>query len=242
MPRILTVCAIGTALAALAAGGCQTPASLKITPEEMELDGAGTTAKIVVTVLDEDGAPIEEGVDIVFFSTDQEHFKLNTTNGEVTAQASGEGYVEVEVVGTEIKVEVPVRVKIASSLNVSHPQKRLRLWTGQVKDDVWSEVYSEKGATIIGFKPEWTSEDPSVVSVEPVHPERRQSWVKLVGKKSGKTNIFTCFRGICETIVINVYDEDEEVDLAGNRIAKEAKEKAEKAKKRKEKNTKKIKF
>jgi hypothetical protein len=242
MPRIVTACAIGLALAALAAGGCQTPASLKITPEEVVLDGAGTAQKIQVTVLDEEGNPMEEAVDIVFFSTDQEHFKLDTTNGEVTAQASGEGYVEVEVVGTDIKTEVPVRVKIAGSINVSHPQKRLRLWTGQVKDDVWSEVYSEKGATIIGFKPEWSTEDPTVVTVEPVFPERRQSWVKLVGKKSGKTNIFTCFRGMCETIVINVYDEDEEVDLAGNRIAKEAKEKAEKEKKRREKNTKKMKF
>jgi hypothetical protein len=234
--------AIGVALATLLAAGCQTPASLEINPEEVVLDGAGTTAKIQVKVLDEEGNPIEEGVDVVFFSTDTEHFKLNTTNGEVTAQASGEGFVEIEVVGTEIKVDVPVRVKIASSLNVSHPQKRLRLWTGQVKEDVWSEVYSEKGATIIGFKPDWKTEDPSVVTVEPINPERRQSWVKLVGMKSGKTNIFTCFRGICETIVINVYDEDEEVDLAGNRIAKEAKEKAEKAKKKKEKNTKKIKF
>jgi len=242
MTRYLTGSAIASVLAALIACGCQTPTSLEITPDNVVIDGAGTTAKIDVKVLDQDGKPIEDGVDVVFFSEDKEHFKLNTTNGEVTGQASGEGIVEVEVVGTEIEVDVPVRVKIAASINVSHPQLRLRLWTGQVKEDVWSEVYSEKGATIEGFKPDWKSEDPSVVTVEPIHPERRQSWVKLVGVKSGKTNIFTCFRGICETIVINVYDEDEEVDLAGNRIAKEAKEKAEKEKKKKEKNTKKIKF
>lgn len=241
MVRITTGSAAALALAAAFAMACQTPADLEITPAEVVLDGAGTMVKLEVKVVDDEGQPIEDPPDIVFFSADTEHFKLES-NGEVTAQASGEGIVEVELVGTAIKKEVPVRVKIAGSINTSHPQLRLRLWTGQVKEDVWSEVYSEKGAFIEGFKTEWTSEDPSVVTVEPIHPERRQSWVKLVGKKSGRTNIYTCFRGICETIVINVYDEDEEVDLAGNRIAKEAKEKAEKEKKKKEKNTKRMKF
>jgi len=240
MIRITTIGA-GLALCALISGACTpTPVSFDINPEDVVLDGAGTKVKLDVKVLDADGQVIDEGVDVVFFSEDTEHFKLSSS-GELSAQASGEGKVEIEVVGTELKTEVPVRVKIASSINLSHPQKRLRLWTGQVKDNVWSEVYSEKGAFIEGFKPDWKTDDASVVSVEPVFPDRRQSWVKMTGVKSGKTNLHTCFRGICETIVVAVYDEDEEVSLDGTRIPKDAKKKAEEEKKKKKK-AKKMKF
>jgi hypothetical protein len=227
--------------AVLAAACSPTPASIEINPKDVVLDGAGTKLKLDVRVLDADGVVIEEGVDVVFFSADTEHFKLSSS-GEITAQASGEGVVEIELVGTQIKKEVPVRVKIAGSINLSHPQKRLRLWTGQVKDNVWSEVHSEKGAFIEGFRPDWKTEDATVVSVEPVFPDRRQSWVKMVGMKSGKTNLFTCFRGICETIVVAVYDEDEEVSLDGTRIPKDAKKKKEEQKKKKLKKAKKMKF
>ncbi|MFO8073096.1 MAG: hypothetical protein R6V85_14590 [Polyangia bacterium] len=196
-----------------------TPADLKVEPEKVVLDGRGDTAEIEATIVDEEGNPITEGYDLTWFSTDTDLFKL-TQNGEVTAEASGEGTVEIEVVGTELKASVPVRVKIASSISTSH-EKSLRLWTGQVKDDVWAEVHSEKGAFIEGFKPEWSSADPSIVEVESIDdPERRQSWVKMTGLKSGNTYVTASFRNLSKQLIVRVYDEDEEVNLAGERLGK----------------------
>lgn len=213
------------ALALCAIVGCSpTPVKLEVIPPEVVLDGEDATLKLVGKVLDADGNPINEGVDVLWFSEDSSVFKLEP-DGTLNAVASGEGEVEAEVVGTDLKATVPVRVKIASSLNLSH--EKLRLWTGQVKDNVWSEVHSEKGAFIEGFIPEWASEDPTIVKVEPINdPNRRQSWVKLTGMKSGNTYIMTTFRHLTESIRVRVYDEDEEVALDGTRIPKDAKEKA----------------
>jgi hypothetical protein len=244
------VCLLIGALALTAAMGCSpTPVDLEIIPESVVLDGADATQKLVAKVLDGDGNPISEGVDVLWFSEDSKIFKL-ATDGTLTAVASGEGEVEAEVVGADIKKTVEVRVKIASSINVSH--EKLRLWTGQVKDNVWSEVHSEKGAFIEGFMPEWSSEDPTIVKVEQINdPNRRQSWVKLTGMKSGNTHIITSFRHLMKSVRVRVYDEDEEVALDGTRIPKNAKEKAQmekdkwkstKEKKKKKKSPKKMKF
>jgi hypothetical protein len=161
-------------------------------------------------------------VEFVWFSDDTSIIKLSQ-DGEVEAISSGEATVEVEVVGTKLKTEVRVRVKIPASINVSH--EKLRLWTGQVKDNVWAEVHSEKDAFIEGYLPEWSSEDPSIVKVEPINdPNRRQSWVRMTGMKSGNTYIYATFQGLSKMIRVAVFDEDEEVALDGTRIPKEKKE------------------
>ncbi len=203
-----------------------TPADLEVKPEKVVLDGRGDTAEIEATIVDEEGSPITEGYDLTWFSTDTDLFKL-TQDGKLTAEASGEGTVEIEVVGAELKASVPVRVKIPASIHTSH-EKSLRLWTGQVKDDVWAEVHSEKGAFIEGFKPEWSSAEPSIVAVEPIDdPKRRQSWVKMTGLKSGNTYVTASFRNLSKQLIVRVYDEDEEVNLAGERLGKKKGEKEE---------------
>lgn len=219
MKKIITTLIAAMAATWALAACSPTPTELKIGKEKYVLDGADAKDKIEVTVLDPDGKPITEGLDIVFFSTDTKIIKLDQQSGDIEAVASGEAEVEVEVVGTQLKKTAPVRVKIASSINVSH--EKLRLWTGQVKDNVWSEVHSEKGAWIEGFYPEWASEDPTIVKVEPINDKnRRQSWVKMTGLKSGDTYIITTFRHLSKSIRVRVYDEDEEVSLAGERIGK----------------------
>ena len=206
--------------------GCATPAKVEIVPDKVVLDGAGATAKLAAKVFDKNGEELTEGVEIVWFSDDTDIFKLSQ-DGEVSAVASGEGKVEVEVVGAKLTAEAPVRVKIPASINVSH--ERLRLWTGQVKENVWAEVHSEKGAFIEGYLPEWTSEDPTVVKVEQIDdPNRRQSWVRMTGMKSGNTFIYATFQGISQQIKVGVFDEDEEVALDGTRIPKDAKQEQEK--------------
>jgi hypothetical protein len=217
--KISSIAVVFAALTALAACTPR-PASLVIEPEKAVLDGGGSTLKLEAKVLDADGRPISEGVDVTWFSTDAEIFKLDQ-DGTLTARSSGEGKVEVEVVGTELEAIVPVRVKIASSIVTSH-EKSLSLWVGQEKDNVWAEVHSEKDAFIEGFKPTWSSSDPSIVKVENLVDERRQAWVKLTALKSGDTYITASFRDLTYDIIVRVYSDDEEVSLDGTRKKKEA--------------------
>jgi hypothetical protein len=215
----ITAVAVTAAALVLLASCSPKPASLVIEPEKAVLDGSGSTLKLQAKVLDADGQPITEGVDVTWFSTDSGIFKLDQ-DGTVTARASGEGEVEVEVVGTELKTTVPVRVKIASSIVTSH-EKSLSLWVGQVKDNVWAEVHSEKDAFVEGFKPTWSSSDSSIVKVENLVDARRQAWAKLTALKSGDTYITATFRDITYDIIVRVYSEDEEISLDGTRKKKE---------------------
>lgn len=203
--------------------GCSpTPVSVEILPKEVILEGVGAEQKLEARVLDADGKAIPNFTDIVWFSEDREHIKLSA-DGTVTARASGEAQVEVEVVNTELKATVRIRVKIAASIVVSH--EKLRLWTGQVKENVSAEVRSEKGAFIEGYLPTWVSDDPDIVKVEPiVDPNRRQSWVRLTGMKSGNTFIYAKYQNFSEQIRIAVFDEDEEVAMDGTRIPKNTEE------------------
>lgn len=196
---------------------CSKPAKIEITPAKVVLEEPGATQQLQAKVFDADGALIPDAR-VVWFSTDTKLIKLSQ-DGEVSAIASGEANVEVEVVNSPIKASVPIRVKIPSSIHVSH--EKLRLWIGQVKDNVWAEVHSEKGAFVEGYLPSWTSDDPTIVKVEPiVDAKRRQSWVKMTGLKSGVTYINASFRGITKTIRVGVFGEEEEVDLSGQRIEK----------------------
>ncbi len=235
----ISVFIIGCLITALS--GCSpTPAKVEIIPEKVVLEGADATQKLTAKVTDADGKDITKDVDIIWFSEDTKRIKLSS-DGTVKAVASGETEVEVEVVGTEITGTVPIRIKIPGSLKVSH--ERLRLWTGQVKEDVYAEVHSEKGAFIEGYLPTWESEDPEIVKVEPiVDPSRRQSFVKMTGMKSGTAFIYAKFQHFSKRIRVAVYDDGEEVAADGTRITEEqkkAKEEAKKEKSRKKKKRKK---
>ncbi|MCP4604730.1 MAG: hypothetical protein GY847_30115 [Proteobacteria bacterium] len=218
---------------------CTTPDKIEVIPDNIVLEGPGASKKLEAKVFDKDGKQITEGTEVVWFSEDTKIIKLSH-DGEVTGIASGEAKVEVELVGTKLKTEASIRVKIPASINVSH--EKLRLWTGQVKDNVWAEVHSEKGAFIEGYMPEWHSEDPTIVKVEQIKdPPRRQSWVRLTGIKSGLTHINASFQAIAKRIRVSVYDEDEEVALDGRRIPKEKDENKDENKEEEEKDKKKSK-
>jgi hypothetical protein len=201
--------------------GCSSPSKLEAIPNSVVLHGLGTTKKIEIEVYDSSEDLVDEDLKFVWFSTDTKIIRLDQ-DGTVEGIASGEAEVEIEVIGTDLKTTVPVRVKNATSIKVSH--EKLRLWTGQVKIDVWAEVHSEKGAFIEGYLPNWNSDDPTVVKVEARNDvRRRQSWVKLTGLKSGTTYINAVFKNLTKTIKVSVFDEDEEVELDGTRIPKKKK-------------------
>lgn len=206
-------------IAVAALSGCQTAAKVEILPNDIVLEGVGATLKLKARVLDTKGEEMTDKVKIVWFSSDTKHIKLSH-DGEIKAISSGEAKVEVEVVGTDLKTVAPVRIKIAASINTSH--EKLRLWTGQVKENVWAEVHSEKGAFIEGYLPVWTSDDPSIVKVEPIEdPKRRQSWVKMTAMKSGDTIINATYSQFTKSIRVAVFDEDEQVALDGTRIPRD---------------------
>jgi uncharacterized protein YjdB len=198
--------------------GCSAPSKLEAIPENVVLDGLGTSEKIAIKVYDDNGDLVTEELKFVWFSSSTTIIRLEQ-DGTVTGVASGEAEVEVELVGGELKTTVPVRVKNPASIKVSH--EKLRLWTGQVKTDVWAGVHSEKDAFIEGYMPKWNSDDPTVVQVEPiVDARRRQSWVKLTAIKSGTTYVNAVFKNLTKAIRVSVFDEDEEAELDGTRIPK----------------------
>ena len=229
--HIVVLCAASLVMG-LAGCGPQ-PTSVEILPEEVILEGVGDTQKLEARVLDEKGNPIPNFTDIVWFSEDMEHIKL-AADGTVTSKASGEAKVDVEVVNTDIKATIKIRVKVPGSINVSH--EKLRLWTGQVKENVYAEVLSEKGAFVEGYRPDWVSDDPDIVKVERIEdPSRRQSWVRMTGMRSGSTFIYAKFQHFSKQIRVAVYDEDEEVAMDGTRIPKDKDGKDSKKKKKKKK-------
>ena len=220
---------LGLATAAGLIGCGPTPTSVEIVPNEVILEGAGAEQKLEARVLDADGKVIPNFKDIVWFSEDRDHIKLST-DGTVKAIASGEAKVELEVVNTELKATAKVRVKIASSIHVSH--EKLRLWTGQVKENVYAEVHSEKDAFIEGYRPTWVSDDPDIVKVETIEdPNRRQSFARITGMKSGNTFIYAKYKNLSQQIRVAVFDEDEEVAMDGTRIPKNKDGEAEEAEK-----------
>ena len=102
------------AAAVLATLGCNAPASMEAVPDSLVMDGLGHEEKIEVNVYNKDGQPITEDLKFVWFSSDTAIIKLDQT-GTVRGIASGEAAVEVELVGTDLKAKIPVRIKNPSS-------------------------------------------------------------------------------------------------------------------------------
>ncbi|MCP4602447.1 MAG: hypothetical protein GY847_18350 [Proteobacteria bacterium] len=214
--------------------GCTTPASIEVTPNNVVFEKAGSTLMLYARVLDQDGNQMSiKGMDIIWSCEDTKNVRV-TSDGQVTAVASGETEVQVSIADTEVTAKVPVRVKLASSIRISH--EKIRLWTDQIREDVWAEVLSEKGAFVEGFLPKWSSRDESVARAEPiVDPKRRQSWVKITGIKPGTARIEASFRGITKDIRVAVFSKDEEVNMVGEHISKKKEKDAKKARAKKKK-------
>ncbi len=226
MKRVLFV--VLTATAAIVTAACSTPADIRFDKEVYVLEGFDAEGQIVATAVDADGTPIKDGVDMTFFCQKNDIVKV-TNDGKLKAVASGEDEVEVEIVGTEIKKIAKVRVKIPGSIAVSH--EKLRLWVGQVKKNVAAWVLSEKEAYIEGYLPDWTSDDPTIVSVkripDPTRGQYQRSYVEMVGLKSGDTTVNATYGNLMTSITVRVYSEDDEVDLSGQRKPKDGEAPAE---------------
>lgn len=203
---------------ALSTACTPTPVALKFEKDIYVLEGNDANEQIVAYAVDSDGKRINEGVDLTFFCPNRD-VVLVTNDGKISAVSSGEDTIEVEVVGADIKAEINVRVKIPAGIETSH--EKLSLWIGQIKKNVAAWVVSEKEAYIEGYLPEWSSDDPSIVSVkripDPIKGKMQKSYVEMKGLKSGDTTINATFGNMMKTITVRVYSEDEELDLSGRR-------------------------
>ncbi|MCK9523212.1 MAG: hypothetical protein M0R76_09245 [Proteobacteria bacterium] len=221
MNYVLKLGLLGCAIALLGSACSPTPVAIRVEQEKYILEGEGAEGQLIAHAVDKDGTPIP-AAEMTFFCESNKIVRV-TPSGALKAVSSGEDVVEIEVVGTDLKVKVVVRVKISAGVETSH--EKLRLWLGQEKIDVSAWVVSEKGAYIEGYLPEWSSDDPSIVSVvgvpEPIgDPIRERSYVKMVGLKSGDTNITASYKSFTKDIRVRVYAEDENVNLAGQRLDK----------------------
>ncbi|MDJ0765464.1 MAG: hypothetical protein QNJ97_20960 [Myxococcota bacterium] len=218
------------------AASCASPARIEVAPEEVVLTKPNESVMLKVDVFDGDGNRMStRGLDISWLCEDLKPIRLSQ-DGVVTARTSGQTSVSVEIGGTDLRKTISVEVSLPASVHVSH--EKLRLWEGEVRDDIWADVRSDKNAPIEGLMPTWQSEDPAVVRVDSiVDPNRRQSFVKLTGIKKGTTYLRARHGKMSNKIRVAVFAEDEEVIMAGDQISEKKRRDArrEKARNKKEK-------
>ncbi len=222
----------GIAVVTLLALGCTTPTKIEVSQKEVVLDKAGKTALLEARVLDQDGSAMSiRGLEIRW-SCEETGVARVTPDGQVTAVASGDADVKVEVVGTALSEIVKVEVKIPKVVHVS--KDKLRLFEGESKEDIWAEVQTERGAFVEGAAVTWSSDDSSVVKVEPVvDPTRRRQFVRLTGVTPGTTHAVARHGTMSKSVRVSVFASDQEVNLAGSQISKKKARDAKRYKKKK---------
>ena len=226
----LTTCSLSFLLIV----GCSTPTTIEITPNNVVLEKKNASVRLQATVRDQDGREMStKGLQIAWSSDDSSVISLDQ-DGLVIAAASGDADVRAEIAETDVRAKVTVEIKIPSAVKVS--KDKMRLWVGETKTDVWADVRTERGAPIEGLRPNWSSENPSVVKVESIQDgSTRQSKVKITGVTPGTTRVTARHENFSAFVRVTVFAEDEEVQMVGSQISKKKARDAKKYKKKKEK-------
>ncbi|HUT78614.1 MAG TPA: hypothetical protein VM285_13050 [Polyangia bacterium] len=195
-----TIIISSTALAVLAA--CSTPTTLRLEPELLQLEGAGAKGRIAATILDQDGKPIVDGPGLAWLPTNPEVAGLSQ-DGEVQAKSTGSSLYEVEVVGTEIRAQGKIEVRIPVAVGVSSDE--VVLAPGQTSPDVTAQVFADTGAPITGFLAAWKVEDPAVAKLETLpDPNPARSRVRLTALEAGETYATASFKDLAADVHIVV--------------------------------------
>ena len=221
-------------LLALLEGGCSTPTTIEITPDNAVLDKANASVRLEATVRDQDGSAMSsKGIQIGWSSDDSSVLSVDQ-DGLVIAKASGDAEITAEVAGTNVRAKVTVEVKIPSAVKVS--KEKMRLWVGETKTDVWADVRTDRGAPIEGLRPRWLSENPTVVKAEPMpDTNTRMSGVRLTGVTPGTARVTARYENFSAFTRVTVFAEDEEVQMVGSQISKKKARDRKKYKKKKKK-------
>jgi len=230
--RFVGPCLFATAFAV----ACTAPSKIEISPKDPVLEAAGKSVMLQVKVLDSDGKPMStRGLELAWSTDDTAAVQL-TPDGLVTAKASGDATVRVEIVGTDIRAKTKVTVQIPFAIRFS--KEKLRLVTGEPPEKIFAEVITSRGAYIPGLQPVFSAEHPDIVAVEPhFEPNGRGAELTLTAKNPGTTQITAGLGDIRASVRAAVFNGDEEISMVGSRISKKKEREARLRHKKKEKPT-----
>jgi len=227
-----------TAVTAMLTGclavACTSPAKIEITTKNPVLDKAGQLLLLQVSITDENGKALSlRGIDLAWYTDDRDTISL-TQDGQITAKASGDATVRVEIVGTDLSARTKVTVQIPYGIRFT--REKLRLVTGETVDNLLAEVVTSRGAAIPGLQPTFAAEDSAVLEViaQP-DPHGRGTKLILKGKNPGTTQVIGRLGNITASVRAAVFDGDEEINLVGNHISKKKERDARSREKKKEK-------
>ncbi|MGC8763052.1 MAG: Ig-like domain-containing protein [Acidobacteriota bacterium] len=154
--------ASGVLFLALAAFlGCSTPARIEIKPKEVVLRDAGATRILNVTVFDQKDRPMEKAK--LAFSSSAPDVAAVDGEGKVSAVSSGEA--TVTVTAGKASASVPVRVQIASLLDLTLPEGG---FVGP-KDSLHPlslRAFNDRGEPMDLSSLSFTSSDPAVAALD----------------------------------------------------------------------------
>lgn len=184
---------------------CSSPASVEVSPDPLVLEGVGAEGQFQTRILDEDGAPIASGYDVVWLGLDSKVAKVQQ-DGRVQAQSTGKILVDVEVVGTEVHGVGHVEVRIPGSVVASHDE--LALPVGGPSTTVWAELRSDVDMVIEGWVPTWKVDDQSVVKLEAPPPGEgaTRAFAKLTPLKAGETYATATYKDLAADIRVVVVE------------------------------------
>lgn len=213
---------------------CTSPSKIEISPLDPILRAAGKSVLLQIKILDSDGNEMSaRGLDLAWSTDDTTAVSL-TQDGLVTAKASGDANVRVEIVGTDVTANTKVEVQIPFAIRFS--KEKIRLITGETVDNLYAEVITSRGAYIAGLVPTFSADDPEVVSVEPqIEPGSRGTRIQLTAKSAGTTQVTARLDNMTASVRTAVFNGDEEINMVGNHISKKKERDARRREKKKEK-------
>ena len=154
----------------------------------------------------------------IAWSTDDTHAVNLTQDGMVTAKASGDATVRVEIVGTGVSAETEVDVAIPDKIRFS--KEKIRLVVGETAE-VSAEVVTSRGAYIDGLEPVAAAEESSIVLVETAPSSNARGTVlRLTGRSPGTTQVLAKYETVSGSLRAAVFEGDEEIHMVGNHISK----------------------
>jgi hypothetical protein len=208
MNRAFQFCSI--AVAVLAA--CSSPASLRLEPEVLSLEGTGAKGRITATILDQDGRPMADGPGLAWLPTNPEVAGLSQ-DGEVKAKSTGSSMYEVEVVGTEVRAQGKIVVNIPVSVGVS--AEEVALAPGQASPEITAQVFSDTGNPMPGFLATWKIEDPKVARLETLpDANSARSRVRFSAIKAGETYAVASYKDLAADVHVVVAAPETEAAIA----------------------------
>jgi uncharacterized protein YjdB len=157
--RFVEVACAGLLAVGSLAGCGQKPHAIEVDPASVNMFAATDKATLKAKVVDEAGKPIQDAK--VTFTSDKADIATVSATGEVAAKKSGKANITVAI--GEVKKQVPVNIKIYTTLKVD-PEN----WEAKVGDmgALKGSVMDEAGQPITDAAITFASSDENVAKVD----------------------------------------------------------------------------